>query len=141
MKRIRVARGMSLRELEELLNELGHGIAHSGLSKIENTTRRVDVDDLLAIALALNVSPLALLLPDKRDPEAIAKITGTSATIGELWYWAQGNSPLPHDVGVEKHGEHETWTPEGYVARSQDFLELASPWWQQRPRQDSDGVD
>ncbi|MCJ1680027.1 helix-turn-helix domain-containing protein [Streptomyces sp. APSN-46.1] len=33
------------------------------LSRIERTRRRCDVDDLVAIAAALGVSPLALLQP------------------------------------------------------------------------------
>ncbi len=68
IRRIRTELGMSLRELESTLAASEHPIAHSGLSKIENGTRRVDVDDLMALSVALGVSPLALLVPASRGP-------------------------------------------------------------------------
>lgn len=134
MRRIRTARRLTLRDVADLLEEIGHPIAHSGLSKIENYTRRVDVDDLVAVSLVLNVSPLSLLLPDARDPEEVVAITGTAAAAEDLWRWAQGVSALPHDVGMESYSELETWTPEGQVERLYEYSKLAAPWWHQRAR-------
>jgi hypothetical protein len=63
----RLRRGFTLGELEEKLRELGRPIPLPALSKIEKGQRRVDVDDLVALALALGVSP-NLLLPSLRRP-------------------------------------------------------------------------
>jgi hypothetical protein len=54
--------------LSSYLEALGRPILPSGISKIEQSTRRVDVDDLVAFADALGTVPSALLrggLPKK----------------------------------------------------------------------------
>ena len=79
---------MSLQELENRLTELGRRITVSGLSRIENEDRRVEVDDLMAIALALNVSPLGLLLPGRPDPEYEVEVTGAHGSVSLFWRWA-----------------------------------------------------
>jgi transcriptional regulator with XRE-family HTH domain len=54
-------RGMSTYALSARLAEIGWPIAAYGLTKIENGQRHVDVDDLVAIAGALDVPVTALL--------------------------------------------------------------------------------
>lgn len=67
--KLRNARSMSLRQLAVKLRDLGHPLSTDALKKIENgradvpypkAVRRVDVDDLLALAAALAVSPARL---------------------------------------------------------------------------------
>lgn len=88
---IRDKRGISGPELSEKLTELHRPIPPLGIHRIESGTRRVDVDDLVAIALALNVSPLALLLPT----EAAAVLTdGDQYSAEQIWNWATGRQPL-----------------------------------------------
>lgn len=68
LRQLRIARSMSLRNLSARLHELGHPLSTEALSKIENgagvpeprNVRRVDVDDLLALAAALAVQPARL---------------------------------------------------------------------------------
>jgi transcriptional regulator with XRE-family HTH domain len=66
---IRAARGLTQRELSAKLQNLGRPISAGAISKIENgrpsvpepkAVRRVDVDDLLALAAALAVPPARL---------------------------------------------------------------------------------
>lgn len=52
---------MSLRDLSAQLDELGHRLLPSALSKIETGERRIDVDDLAALALALGSTPHILM--------------------------------------------------------------------------------
>jgi transcriptional regulator with XRE-family HTH domain len=52
----------TVRELSARLSKLGRPILPSGITKIEQGSRRVDVDDLVALALALEVTPTRLLL-------------------------------------------------------------------------------
>jgi transcriptional regulator with XRE-family HTH domain len=59
--RIRELVGMTLQDVSDRLTQLGRPIARSGLSKIEAGHRRVDVDDLVAIANALGVTADRLL--------------------------------------------------------------------------------
>ncbi len=57
----RVDLGISARELAERLTRIGRRFTLSGVQKVERAERRVDVDDLLALADALETSPTALL--------------------------------------------------------------------------------
>jgi transcriptional regulator with XRE-family HTH domain len=59
--KIRKQRGMTLRDLSTVLQQYGHSMAHNTISEIELGARRVDVDDLVAFADALEVMPLDLL--------------------------------------------------------------------------------
>lgn len=57
----RHALGLSLAELAERLSSQGTPMLKSTLSKVENFDRRVDIDDLFAIAEALNCTATHLL--------------------------------------------------------------------------------
>lgn len=60
--RIRGERGWEQRDLAARVATAGRGLSASVLSKIESGVRRIDVDDLVAIAAALEVSPALLIL-------------------------------------------------------------------------------
>src|SRR5271169_1463411 len=64
LKQMRQERGVSYAELTRRLRTLLHPILDTGIMKIEKGERRVDVDDLVALALALGVTPNRLILPD-----------------------------------------------------------------------------
>lgn len=108
VKRLRTARGMSLRALSEALQKVGRGLSADAINKIENGAnpeakqiRRVDVDDLMALAVVLGVSPVTLLLP--ADARGIAEVTG----VGEVdaraaWHWAWCNEPLAYPEGIDE---------------------------------------
>ena len=69
MRKFREARNLGYAELSRRLAELGREIPSLGLRRIEAGERRVDVDDLVALALALDVAPVALLFPSRRTRE------------------------------------------------------------------------
>jgi transcriptional regulator with XRE-family HTH domain len=60
------------------------------ISKIERGERRIDVDDLVAFALALNVSPLTLLLPPTADGEPVDLTESYTLAASTAWSWAEG---------------------------------------------------
>ncbi len=89
----REARRLTLAQLSDRLGQLGRPILPTGISKIENGERRIDVDDLVALALALEVTPNALLIPAGSDTEA--RLTNAvAAPAAEAWQWASGGYPL-----------------------------------------------
>ncbi|HZR53647.1 MAG TPA: helix-turn-helix transcriptional regulator [Streptosporangiaceae bacterium] len=102
LRRIRLERGLSYAELARRLARIGHPILDTGLLKIEKGDRRVDVDDLVALALALGVTPNRLMLPDVDLPGAPAEAGLTEIVKGRpswLWEWAQGerHPPIPFE--------------------------------------------
>jgi transcriptional regulator with XRE-family HTH domain len=117
LKRLRKERGMSLRALSEALDRVGRKLSQDAINKIENGSeegtdkqiRRVDVDDLAALAVVLNVNPSAFLLqPDVVGRAAgDAEITGVGTVPGWLaWGWADGICPL---VNPEEDPDGAKW--------------------------------
>lgn len=60
---LRERRNLSYAQLSRKLKTAGRAIPELGLRRIEDGDRRVDVDDLMALAEALEVWPIALLMP------------------------------------------------------------------------------
>ncbi|MER6557243.1 helix-turn-helix transcriptional regulator [Streptomyces sp. NPDC001027] len=95
LRRIRNARGLSTTKLAVLLKDAGQSIPATGITRIEKGERRVDVDDLMALAIALGVSPSALLLPPTDSPEQTVDITGGGSVPSDTaWAWLDGTRPL-----------------------------------------------
>lgn len=90
------ARSMSLRMLSERLGEIGRPILVSGLHRMINGQRRVDADDLVALAIALGVNPNALLLPLRAGREDVIELAPEVRQRSYVaWMWADGFFPLP----------------------------------------------
>lgn len=88
---------MSQEQLSQRLAAVGRPILTSGVSKIESGGRSVDVDDLVALALALGVNPSRLLLPDPVGEERVSLAPSVTADGWHAWLWADGLAPLPDD--------------------------------------------
>ncbi|MFF7754378.1 helix-turn-helix domain-containing protein [Streptomyces sp. NPDC007971] len=92
--RFRTDRGLSTTRLSAALKEIGHSIPATGITRIEKGERRVDSDDLVALALALNVSPTALLLPPTEDSETSVQLTEqVGLPARKAWAWIDGEEP------------------------------------------------
>jgi len=84
------------KELSEKLTRAGRPIAPLGLRRIESGERRVDVDDLMALAAVFDVPPLSLLLPETASDELPTRLTGVDREVAQnvAWLWALGQEPL-----------------------------------------------
>ncbi|MEK2475319.1 MULTISPECIES: helix-turn-helix domain-containing protein [Streptomyces] len=60
---LRLARGISQRQLAVRVAALGRPLSHTAISRVERIRRRCGVDDLATIAAALGISPMTLLQP------------------------------------------------------------------------------
>lgn len=101
VRELRELRGLTAAELAHETTRIGFPISENTLSRIENLDaprgRRVDTDTLVALALALRVSPLALLLPNTNDgPVHITD--DVQLPFAEAWKWATGEAPRPEDA-------------------------------------------
>lgn len=91
---LRHLRRLSVRGLSERLKELGLQLLPSGVTKIEKQERRVSVAELVALAVALEVSPVRLLLPAGRTNNDMLVTPNMSAPWAAVWRWAVGDQPL-----------------------------------------------
>lgn len=87
---------LSYAELSRRLGELGRDIPPLGLRRIESGERRVDADDLMALAVALGVSPISLLMPATENGNDMVTATGVRGEIEarRLWRWLQAEMQL-----------------------------------------------
>lgn len=91
--RIRNAQGLSTVRLAQMLDGAGRPISATAITRVESGERRVDVDDLVALAAALNVNPSALLLPPTADGDVEVSGAGTVRAL-DAWEWMDGEHPL-----------------------------------------------
>lgn len=105
VRRHRERVGWGYARLSRELTKLGRDIPSLGLSRIEAGERRVDVDDLTALAAAFGVSPISLLMPDASTIEYtggsddLVQLTGTEKITGaRAWSWLNGSYPLSGSV-------------------------------------------
>ena len=114
-------KGVSLQVLYERLKSTGRPVLPIGLSRLENRQRRVDADDLVALAVVLGVNPSALLLPRDVPPDAEVELTPeVRVRAWAAWAWADGRMPLPAVAdAAEPAGER--------FAREVEFARNARP--------------
>lgn len=107
--RLRKSQGLTRRDLEARTRtdphdessalvtvEMLRGIENSADPAPGKTVRRVDADDLVALALALGVNPNALLLPPTVNGNT--ELTGRGEVPADYaWLWADGQRPLSLD--------------------------------------------
>jgi len=100
--RLRAEQRLSLAELSARLDAVGRPILPTGLHRLENGKRRIDTDDLVALAIALEVSPLTLLLPPTAEVGAeVALANNRVVTAERAWTWARGQLPLEVSIGPD----------------------------------------
>jgi transcriptional regulator with XRE-family HTH domain len=149
LRRLRDARGVSLRALSTELKAVGRTLSADALNKIENgrpssadvdgtkQIRRVDVDDLIALALVLNVSPSALFLPAEWNDSQVCLTPTFSVSARTAWLWAEGRAPA-NDWGsgaVDAHPDVDgagDEAEERYWAERREYMSLTHPPQRQR---------
>jgi transcriptional regulator with XRE-family HTH domain len=101
---IRDNKGISGPELSARLGEMNRPIPPLGIHRIESGQRRVDVDDLVAIALALDISPITLIMPKTDATYDAVAITGVDRDVEarSLWNWLVAADPLTADTADAK---------------------------------------
>lgn len=98
--RIRKLRGMTVRDLAAKLGPLGLRLSPSGVSEVENAGRKVSIDELLIIAIALNTSIIDLLLPEIHEQMEIAEGVQPINQLS-LAQWLEGRLTWPPGASRE----------------------------------------
>lgn len=134
--RLRKERGLSTTRLSAALEELGQPIPATGITRIEKGQRRVDADDLTALALVFNVGPHTLLLPDSAGSEKIDLTRNYKVAARIAWQWAQGQRtamdyeprPIANPVGGDPSVPLEKFEREQEFERQQSaYVALTRP--------------
>ncbi len=102
VRKLRREREWSQAQLAEAVTRLGHPMHQTAIAKIEAKQRKVSVDDLLVLALALDVPPPLLFLPFEKDDD-LALTPTTAIFPWRVWEWLHGEEPLPDRDTPEWH--------------------------------------
>lgn len=95
LKRLRESLPLTTEQLAERVTTVyGRPMRANTITKIEKGQRRVDVDDLMALALALETRPDALLLPPTIAHDHLQLTEEKTTTAYHAWRWANGDQPL-----------------------------------------------
>ncbi|MFF2212875.1 helix-turn-helix transcriptional regulator [Streptomyces antibioticus] len=110
VKEIRLRRGLTAKQLGELLTARGIPWDRFTVANLENGKRQnVSVTELLALGDVLNVAPVDLLVPperrpiDEQDPYQVTPDRAYGRW--EVRQWVRGIQPLPGADAEEFHAE------------------------------------
>ena len=116
------------------------GIPPNGISEIENGLRRVDVDDLIALAVALDVSPAVLLMPtpdpemSDRNGEGVVYLDpGDPLDTRQVWNWLTAKDSLTTGAMADAQEDAESDDPdldyhERKIWRERSLPRFAREW-------------
>ena len=116
LSRLRKAAKLSLRELAAEMPAGPGQLSHSAIGEVERGVRRLDLDELTALAAALRVSPITFFLgdPGESRPDDLITLTGlgepVTAQSGLLWL--RGLAPADPKEATDD------WAAEGFRRRS-----------------------
>ncbi|MBA2640482.1 MAG: helix-turn-helix transcriptional regulator [Nocardioidaceae bacterium] len=124
LREIRNRRGLNQADVSAQLGAVGVTLHPTAVAKIEKGTRAVTIDEVLALAYVLRVSPIHLLLPT--DDHAQVEVTPTVSEAAR-WVrgWIGGQCVLPSQVGPD----------EDAYRRAEDDYFREAPEREQRARQ------
>lgn len=114
VRQLRKLRGLDLSHVADRMKALGRPAAVGALSKLELGQRRVDVDDLVALAIALDTTPNRLLLTEQARDGEVGLAPTITWTERAAWQWAsgQGIAPLPPWQKAPNFDRSAEWSAE-----------------------------
>jgi transcriptional regulator with XRE-family HTH domain len=107
-QKIRKTRRLTLAQVAERMSDLGRPMTLNGVSKIERGNRGVDLDDVVALARALDVPPLVLVLPIGSEP-AVELLPGYEVRPWTAARWFTGEQPLPPEAPGKAWTDLQAW--------------------------------
>lgn len=125
--RLRTGLNLKYAEVSRRLEAVGRPIPVLGVSRIEAGERRVDADDLMALAAVFGVSPATLLMPLTSGREELVTATAAAepTTAARLWEWIRAEHPL----GWTRRTDETKADHEELESRIYDFWMRAMPPW------------
>ena len=93
LREVRRLKGWTQQQLADELASIGVRLDASGITRMERGSRGVTLDDVIAIAAALGVSPLHMFIPLDND-DMVNAAPGISADVLDVRAWIRGQRPL-----------------------------------------------
>ena len=93
LREVRRLKGWTQQQLADALADAGVKLDASAITRLERGTRGLSLDDVLAIAAALGVSPLHLFVPLDNDEELNVAPSLTANAL-DVRAWVRGQRPL-----------------------------------------------
>ncbi len=95
VKDLRKTRKWTQQDLANAMSARGYPTDRSTIVRLEKRNRGISVDDLVALAAALNVSPGWLLLPAAAGEGDLPIVGNVKVPAWAAWQWVDGQNPLP----------------------------------------------
>ncbi|GAA4374167.1 helix-turn-helix domain-containing protein [Paeniglutamicibacter cryotolerans] len=130
LKRMREAQKLTYTEVSRKLESIGRAISPLAVRRMEDGDRRVDVDDLVALSVALNVAPVTLLMPNTDARDETVQMTGISDhEAEEVWKWVRADRKLGGSSDARElidyiHLVTPSWRSEEYIQGAIQLAEL-----------------
>ncbi|MBF6060569.1 helix-turn-helix transcriptional regulator [Nocardia terpenica] len=94
IKRLRGDQGLTHVDLENKIDQLNllprRSLHRLAIGRVESGRKTVDPDELIALSIALDVSPITLLMPEIGQRDGV---DGTELTGEKLWAWLRADEP------------------------------------------------
>ena len=96
VRRLREDMNLSYTQLAQRLDALGYPMKPVTVRRLESGERRIGVDDLVAFAVAFDVTPNTLLMPPDVVEADLVELTGLSGHAAyAVWGWLVARLPVP----------------------------------------------
>ncbi len=126
VRRLRTTHRIPQRALAARLEELGQPIGRIGIQRLERGERKVDLDEVVALAQVFDIPPVALLFPIGRAEST--ELHGHRLDPWTAAKWFYGDAQLGSGrrsvdaANLDRFREHDRLTSE--IARADDDLDL-----------------
>ncbi|MFF6980647.1 helix-turn-helix domain-containing protein [Streptomyces sp. NPDC008343] len=138
-------RRQTTEELARAVSALGVPMSASTITKIEKRKRRVTVDELVALAAVLGVSPVTLMLPAADSGQGVRLAPRLLAHSWSLtWMWMHGDTQLAVDGTEESEIGRFQWVAMNrpyLTEKSIKSVKFAQPNATTEIRDEDDGSD
>lgn len=94
VRRLRKDCGLSLAEVSSRMGALGVPLSLNGISKVELGNRELGLDEIAALARALDVAPLQVIFPIGLEP-VVELLPGASVATWAAAKWFTGEAAFP----------------------------------------------
>lgn len=135
LRRLRDLRGLTAQQLADKIASQGGGrLRPDYISLVENRRRSLTLEEALLVAVALDVTPAALLMPDTPDPAAQVTPTPSMRTYPArtVWLWLTGRRALEEPAAGVDWADMAAMSPgelHRYVAAQALADDLGAPGW------------